>query len=62
MTARKRPQPFTAVVFVLAEAEWRVVRSLFPLAEVMPSPLGQWFAVELLAGSDSESVLFFHGG
>jgi len=62
MTAQKRPQPFTAVVIVSADAEWQVVRSLFPLAEVMSTPLGEWFAVELPAGSDSESVRFFHGG
>src|SRR5215213_9046263 len=62
MNARKSNRPFTAVVVVSADAEWQVVRSLFPTTEVQPSPLGEWFTVRLLAGPDIEPVLFFHGG
>ena len=40
MTARKRHQLFAAVVIVSADEEWQVVRSLFPMAEVKPTPLG----------------------
>ena len=62
MNARKSNRPFTAVVVVSADAEWQVVRSLFPTIEVQPSPLGEWFSVSLLEGSDIEPALFFHGG
>jgi adenosylhomocysteine nucleosidase len=62
MTSRKHPKPFTAVVVVSADAEWQEVRSLFPTTEVQATPLGEWFAVRLLAGSDIGPVLFFHGG
>jgi len=47
---------------VYADAEWHVVRSLFPTIEASSTPLGEWFAVSLLHGSDINPVLFFHGG
>src|SRR5215212_643706 len=62
MNARKSNRPFTAVVVVSADAEWQVVRSLFPTIEVQPSPLGEWFSVRLLEGFDIAPALFFHGG
>ena len=47
-----------AVVTISAGAEWRVVRSFYPKAEVQGSPLGEWFEW-MLAG---RSVIFIHGG
>src|SRR5215212_11076233 len=62
MTAPKDPQHFTAVVVVSADAEWRAVCFLYPAMEVLPSPLGEWFAVRVLPDPDIEPVVFFHGG
>jgi adenosylhomocysteine nucleosidase len=62
MNPEKSPDTFTAVVVVSADAEWRAVRSLFPTMEASSTPLGEWFAVRLLDGTDIAPVLFFHGG
>jgi len=62
LIAQKSPDTYTAVVVVSADAEWRAVRSLFPTVEASLTPLGEWFAVTLLDGSDINPVLFFHGG
>jgi adenosylhomocysteine nucleosidase len=62
MNAEKLPDAFTAVVVVSADAEWHAVRSLFPTIAASSTPLGEWFAVRLLEGSDIAPVLFFHGG
>jgi adenosylhomocysteine nucleosidase len=62
MTALKSSDAFTAVVLVSADAEWQAVRSLFPAIEASSTPLGEWFAVRLLEGSEIDPVLFFHGG
>lgn len=45
-------------VLVSANAEWRVVRPLFPSAVVQKSAYGEFF----FAGVGRERVLFFHGG
>jgi adenosylhomocysteine nucleosidase len=50
--------PIDAVVTISAGAEWRVVRSFYPSAQVQSSPLGEWFEMTL-AG---RSVVFIHGG
>jgi adenosylhomocysteine nucleosidase len=62
MNAEKSPDTFTAVVVVSADAEWHALRSLFPTIEASSTPLGEWFAVRLLDGSDIGPVVFFHGG
>jgi adenosylhomocysteine nucleosidase len=45
-------------VLISANAEWRVVKPLFPNAAVQTSPYGEYF----FANVDRERVLFFHGG
>jgi adenosylhomocysteine nucleosidase len=62
MTLRKPSRAFTTVVVVSADAEWQAVRSLFPTTGTLLTPLGAWFAVRLLARSEIDPVLFFHGG
>jgi len=54
--------PIRVVVVISANAEWRAVRSLFSAIEPQPSPLGEWFTVELVVGGHREPVVFFHGG
>ena len=45
-------------VLISADAEWRVVRPLFPAAAIEKSPYGEYF----FANVERERVLFFHGG
>jgi adenosylhomocysteine nucleosidase len=47
---------------ISANAEWRVMRALFPATTVEESPLGQWFVSELSVDGVPTPVLFFHGG
>lgn len=47
-----------AAVLISADAEWHVVKPLFPLATVKTSPYGEYF----FAPIERERVLFFHGG
>jgi adenosylhomocysteine nucleosidase len=62
MTVGKRSRPFTTVVVVSADAEWQAVRSMFSTIEALSTPLGEWFAASLPEGSDTDPVVFFHGG
>jgi adenosylhomocysteine nucleosidase len=61
MDSEVSPQAFTVVVLISADAEWRVVRAMFPDMETSPTPFGDWFAATLPA-FHSEPVVFFHGG
>jgi len=45
-------------VLISANAEWRVVKPLFPSAQTQTSPYGEYF----FGNVGSERVLFFHGG
>src|SRR5579859_5732970 len=45
-------------VLVSANAEWRVVKPLFPTARIETSPYGEYF----FANIERERALFFHGG
>lgn len=56
------PVEFKIVVIISANIEWQVIRTIFPDAEPQPSPLGEWFVVDLDIGERDEPVLFFHGG
>lgn len=42
------------VVLISANAEWRTIRRLYPLADFQTSPFGEWF--------QAEKAVFFHGG
>jgi adenosylhomocysteine nucleosidase len=56
------PSEIRIVVVISASTEWQVIRDIFADAEPQPSPVGQWFVVDLDVGERTESVLFFHGG
>lgn len=49
-------------VILSATAEWDAACQFFLDAEPQPSPLGDWFTMELGLGEQSEHILFFHGG
>lgn len=50
------------VVIISANIEWQVIRNIFSDVELQPSPLGQWFVVNLNIGERKGPILFFHGG
>jgi adenosylhomocysteine nucleosidase len=57
------PPPKTSiVVLVSANTEWRVVRTIYAESEAHPSPLGEWFMVDVAVAEQRVPVLFFHGG
>lgn len=49
---------YTTVVVISANAEWRVVRALYPQAVIETSPYGETFQAEL----SGQAYRFFHGG
>ncbi len=58
-----RPRRIDAAVLISANAEWRVVKSLFPRASFEDSPLGEFFVMEQpLRNGSKIPVLVFHGG
>jgi adenosylhomocysteine nucleosidase len=62
-SAGQTPEAFSAAVLVSANAEWAVVRELFPKEKFELSPLGEYFVrVVPLADGSSQRVLVFHGG
>lgn len=50
------------IILISANAEWRVVKSLFPDAQLQQSPWGEFFERDLPVGNSRERVIFFHGG
>lgn len=50
------------VVMVSAEAEWAIVRRLFPDVPPETSPFGELLPVSVSLGNDAEPVVVFHGG
>lgn len=50
------------LVIISANAEWQVIRTLFPNVEPEISPLGEWFSFNIEIGEHKEPVVFFHGG
>jgi adenosylhomocysteine nucleosidase len=50
------------VVMISANVEWKVMRTFYPDAQMLPSPFGEWFVIDLDLGERVEPVLFFHGG
>lgn len=50
------------VVLISANAEWRVVKSVFPNEKYQPTPWGEFFETQMEAGKEKKSVIFFHEG
>jgi adenosylhomocysteine nucleosidase len=49
-------------IIISANIEWNVVLSFYPDAEMLLSPFGEWFIIDLNSGERVEPALFFHGG
>ena len=50
------------VVLVSANAEWKVVKDIFPHEAILRSPWGEYFVKDIAVGDATEPVIFFHGG
>jgi len=46
------------IILISANAEWTVVKEIYPDAKTEPSPFGEFFSKRV----EGENVLFFHGG
>jgi adenosylhomocysteine nucleosidase len=54
--------PRPVVVLVSANAEWQVVKSVYPRTRYRQSPWGEFFETDLAAGRRPRHVVFLHGG
>ena len=50
------------VILISANAEWKVVKEVFPGEVLQLSPWGEYFIKSLEVGNSTEEVIFFHGG
>src|SRR5258705_13601563 len=50
------------VILISANAEWKVVKDVFPYEVFSRSPWGEYFVKDMRIGNRNESVIFFHGG
>lgn len=50
------------VALLSADAEWKVVRSVYPGAQVTMSPFGEWVKVAIQVDSQTHNVAFIQGG
>ncbi len=52
----------TIVVLISAYAEWRAVKEILAPADILSTPMGEWFDVALDTGALDTVTRFFHGG
>src|SRR5437667_177930 len=50
------------VIIISANAEWKVVKSLFPNEKYQPTPWGEFFPTEIENQGKKTPVIFFHEG
>lgn len=50
------------VVLISANAEWKVVRSVFPNEKFQPTPWGEFFQTQIETKNGKTPVIFFHEG
>jgi adenosylhomocysteine nucleosidase len=50
------------VVLVSANAEWKVIRSLYPREACSGTPWGECFQASVGGGKEATAVVYFHGG
>ncbi len=59
---RQRDKKIEKVILISANAEWNVVKNVFPEETIFNSLWGEYFFKELKVGNAAETVIFFHGG
>jgi adenosylhomocysteine nucleosidase len=50
------------VVLISANAEWKVVKSVFPKENYQKTPWGEFFKIEIKSSGKKTPVIFFHEG
>lgn len=62
------PDQIKVVVIISANAEWKIIREVFPHVEMNYSPFGEWFIENVIINRVEEDieksikVVYFHGG
>jgi adenosylhomocysteine nucleosidase len=60
---RKNDNSEKIIVIISADAEWEVIRRIYPFCKVQLTPYGEWFSVILVGISDFKiPVIYVHGG
>ncbi|MCU0447464.1 MAG: hypothetical protein MUE85_21410 [Microscillaceae bacterium] len=57
-----KAQKLKHAVIISANAEWKVVKAVYPHEKYQQSPWGEYFLKELAVGQKKQKVLFFHEG
>src|SRR5688572_8988211 len=50
------------VVLISANAEWRVVKALYPNENYQTTPWGEYFVLDMTTAKGNTPVIFFHEG
>lgn len=50
------------VILISANAEWKIVKSVFTKENYHPTPWGEYFQTEIESSKGKTSVIFFHEG
>ena len=61
-SAPPRNDSGVVVVVVSANAEWTVVKAVYPQAAYRRSPWGEYFETTIRAGGRERAIVFMHGG
>jgi adenosylhomocysteine nucleosidase len=56
------PDRSMPIILISADIEWRALKRILPEAQIMSSPLGEYFELPLVVAGLSQTVIFFHGG
>lgn len=56
------PQSNKIIVLISANAEWRVVKAVYPNENYQPTPWGEYFEKDIETQNGKQSVIFFHEG
>jgi adenosylhomocysteine nucleosidase len=58
------PEPIQkdTIILISANAEWRVVKSLYPNEKFQTTPWGEYFETEIMTRKGNAPVIFFHEG
>ncbi|HTH55796.1 MAG TPA: hypothetical protein VL728_07095 [Cyclobacteriaceae bacterium] len=62
LSACSMQRPNKIVILISANAEWGVVKSVFPSENFKSTPWGEFFEKEMETGNGKKPVIFFHEG
>lgn len=58
----EKKSSYKVVVLISANAEWKVVKSIFPNENYQQTPWGEFFQTEIKSSKGKTPVIFFHEG